>query len=265
MVRIISNWSNMGGSTTAFINLTNAFNRNGIDCIFYGAHQYHLNKCRAEQLTTSKLIIDKSDRLIFHFRIPPRRPPCHKVILSCHEQDIFKISKIDLSMFDAIHFVSQHQIEYHGNLNHPSFVIPNVLDDLKPNQKPMDKVVGIIGSVDPNKQVHVSIERALADGFTDIRIFGAITDPNYWKNVVAPLVDGSKVKYLGVSNDKQGMYDQLTDVYFSSINECKPYVVAECQLTGTIIHTLPNKNYMNQKFIYNEEEVINMWKKELDL
>ena len=96
-------------------------------------------------------------------------------------------------------------------------------------------------------------------------MFGAITDQEYFKEVVERLIDGKIVKYCGVSNDKQGMYDQLTDVYLSSIRECLPMVVGECGLTGTKLHTLPNKNYMNQKFIYNEEEIINLWRKELDL
>ena len=47
MVKIISGYSEKGGSTTAFINLTNIFNENGIDCVFYGPHQWHLDKCKS--------------------------------------------------------------------------------------------------------------------------------------------------------------------------------------------------------------------------
>ena len=35
VVKIVSGYSDKGGSTTAFINLTNFFNDNGIDCTFF--------------------------------------------------------------------------------------------------------------------------------------------------------------------------------------------------------------------------------------
>ena len=265
MIRIISGWSALGGSTTSFINLTNAFNNVGIDCIFYGPHEFHLNKCRSALISSdNKFIIDKSDNLIIHFRTPAIRPACKKVILSCHEQNVFEISKINLNVFDAVHFVSVNQIKYH-NISYPNFVIPNILDNLKANPKTSEKVVGIIGSVDYNKQTHISIQRAIGDGFDDIRLFGAITDLPYWESSVKPLVDNVRVKYIGVELDKQKMYDQITDVYFSSIRECRPMIIGECIKTNTKLHTIEGKEYLNQNFIYTNEEIINHWKEKLEV
>ena len=65
-VRILSGWSNPGGSTVAFINLTNLLNKGGIDTTFYGPHSWHLDKCKAE-LTNRLDISDPNETLIAHF------------------------------------------------------------------------------------------------------------------------------------------------------------------------------------------------------
>ena len=50
MVKIVSGWSNRGGSTFAFINLTNALNKAGYDTTFYGPHEWHLDKCKSGRM-----------------------------------------------------------------------------------------------------------------------------------------------------------------------------------------------------------------------
>jgi hypothetical protein len=50
MIKIISGHSAEGGSTEILINLTNLFNENGYDCIFYGLHDFHLGRCKSEKL-----------------------------------------------------------------------------------------------------------------------------------------------------------------------------------------------------------------------
>jgi hypothetical protein len=45
MIKIISGWSNKGGSTIALIALTNALNAEGYETTFYGPHDWHwINK-----------------------------------------------------------------------------------------------------------------------------------------------------------------------------------------------------------------------------
>lgn len=264
MIKIITGFSAQGGSTVAFINLTNALNEIGIETVLFGPHDWHIGKCRSERLMSRKLQTKVNDTLIFHFWQLQARPPVKKVILSCHEQNVFPLQNINYKVFDKIHFVSETQRQYH-KIDHPYFIIPNILDDLKFNPKPTEKVAGIIGSIDRNKQVHVSIQRALQDGFEKVLIFGKITDHQYWETEVLPLVDTEKVKYYGFVDDKQAMYDKITDVYFSSIMECKPMVVAECQLMGKNLHVLPDKNYMKQQFIYKKEDILELWKRELEI
>ena len=264
MIRIYSGWSNPGGSTVAFINLTNALNKAGYETIFYGPHDWHLDKCKAEK-TSGKMQLNKEDTLIAHFTSKiTSRPPIKNVIFSCHEQNLFPLKNINFRAFDKIHFVSEHQKQFHG-LNHPSFIIPNILDDLKANTKPIERVVGIIGSIDRNKQVHLSIRRALEDGFKKILIFGSITDQSYWQFEVLPLVDNQNIIHMGHVEDKQKMYDMITDVYFSSKLECLPYVLGECIKTNTVIHGLEDKNYMNGIYELDNNKIVDRWVKELDL
>ena len=50
MIKIITGWSNRGGSTFAFINLTNKLNEYGYETILYGPHEWHLDKCKSDLL-----------------------------------------------------------------------------------------------------------------------------------------------------------------------------------------------------------------------
>jgi hypothetical protein len=264
MVKIFSNWTNAGGSTEAFINLTNELNGRGIDCMFYGPHKYHTFKCRGD-VSYGAVPLSKNDVFITHFTAKPqKRPDVKKFILSCHEQDVFPLKKIKFDIYDKIHFVSEHQRDFHG-IDHPHFICTNVMADLKPNPKRSMNVAGIIGSVDKNKQTHISIERALKDGCGEVVIFGPITDQNYFETMVKPLVDNNEnVNVVGHVEDKQKIYDSINYLYFSSINECCPTVIGECKLTNTEVRALPNKNYMNIDYKPNDE-VVETWIKELGL
>ena len=51
MIKIISGWSNLGGSTESFIKLCNLFNDNNLECVYYGPHNYHLDKCKSDHLS----------------------------------------------------------------------------------------------------------------------------------------------------------------------------------------------------------------------
>jgi hypothetical protein len=234
MIKIISGWSEKGGSTFAFINLTNALNERGYDTIFYGPHKWHLDKCKSGILTQDFFSsINNSDNLIFHFLTLNDRPNAKKVILSCHEKDLFRVGKIK-NYWDEIVFINERQRLYHNDYNGKFSIIPNLKENLKPSNKAgLDKIAGIIGSFDPNKQVHVSIIRALNDGCEKVYLFGEprIGDP-YYENMVKPLLS-DKVILNGFVNDKQSMYDMIGRVYNSSISEVATLVKDECETTGT--------------------------------
>jgi hypothetical protein len=259
MIKIVSGWSNPGGSTTAHINLCNLFNENNMDCIFYGPHEYHLSKCISDNI--NKLSILKDDIVILHFMTKEIKANAKKLIFSCHEQNIFPLNKINYTNYDFIHYVSEHQYNYH-KVDYPHYIIPNVVDDIKPTTKPKEKIGGVIGSIDENKQVHVSIQKAIDDGCDKVFIYGKITDTNYYNKEVAPLIDGLKVRYKGYCDDKQEMYNQLTDVYQDSLMESWGYISRECKLAGINYH---GNGVVNDDSIMSNDEILNKWVEVLQL
>jgi len=263
MIKIISGWSNPGGSTTAFINLCNLFNENGYDCTFYGPHDWHLDKCKSG--TFQDINLKKKDVLIYHFLdIFKTRPPVKKFVLSLHEKDLYNLNVKEHNMFDTIHFLNEEQIEWHGGKDKFKnyFISPNTHDNLVPSPKLDLKVGGVIGTIDHNKQTHKSIERALNDGCEQVHVYGNITDQFYYRNFVSKYEKHEKVYLHGFAGNKQGVYDSVTDVYQSSLSENASFVRDECILTNVNFHG--NENIVEQVILTNKD-VLKIWVKELEL
>jgi len=260
MIKIISGWSNPGGSTTAFINLTNAFNAYGYDTSFYGPHEYHLPKCKSGLL--KDFVPTPKDIVIVHFLDVPKLN-VKKQIFSCHETDVFPLTARDMSVYSKIHYVSRWQQEWHKNKK-SYFILPNILEDLKPNKKPKEKIGGVIGSVDKNKQTHVCIQKALEDGCSVVKLFGNVNDLEYYnawvKCYIEDKVNYGNIELVGHVEDKQSMYDSITDVYQYSIRETWSYVKGECQLTNTKYHSNEATNYF---WKLDNKEIVERWIKEL--
>ena len=231
-IKILSGWSAPGGSTVAFINLCNLFNERGHDCTFYGPHEWHLDKCKAGHLSECPIDYnsEEGENLIVHYlKFPPNLPPQNKVILACHEKDVFPV-KEQTPFWTDIVYVSNAQMFWQGV---PGKVIPNVVSPLSPTKNPVLGVAGVIGSIDENKQTHLSIERALKDGYNKVVLYGKITDQPYYDAYVKKYVDEDKavVKW---QDHKQTMYDSLSKVYHSSRSETFNFVKAECEKTETL-------------------------------
>ncbi len=292
MVKIASGHSNYGGSTTAFINLCNLFNKNGIECVFYGKHKWHLDKCRSALLTD--FCLNRGDSMICHYIhsnslldlekrcrrnlkeskskiisrladmiFPKRSKELNSCVLSCHEKEVFPLQNTNYRFYDEIHYVSEEQRKWH-QVNHPYFICANVLDDLKANAGKPSKVAGIIGTIDPNKQVHVSIQRALDDGMERILIYGSVTDQDHYQHDIEPLLKKYPdiIKYMGYSEDKQSIYDSVSHVYHSSISETWGYIKGECELTGTLFH---GNSSTDGYYFMSNDDILNLWVKKLNL
>jgi hypothetical protein len=255
MIKILSGFTGPGGSTVAFNNLVNLFNDNGIDACLYGPHEWEGITCNFKR---EEPLIKSEDTVIYHFMMPPATP-CKKLILSCHETELFTMRKIEGITYDAVHFVSEFQMNWHGVKGN---VIPNVITKYKstPRHGRQPKVVGILGSIDQNKRVHKSIQRALEEGHDDIRIYGNITDGTYFATEVLPLL-GEKVSYRGVSSDMQSVYGVITDVYASSKLECLPTIQGECIHLGINYHGLTESTRSDKDFEFNNEVILEKWKK----
>lgn len=259
MIKIISGWSNPGGSTESFIKLCNLFNDNNLECVYYGPHNYHLDKCKSDHL--SNVTFKEDDKLIVHFLELRERPNVSKCILSVHEQNVFELKEKNLESFDIIQYVSKHQQDYHC-VEKESVIIPNVMDKLTYTNKTKSKVAGIIGSIDSNKQTHISLLKALRLGFKRIYIYGNITDLFYYNTLVEPIIDKNRDKIVGpkFENDKQKMYDSISDLFFSSKMECLPYVIGESRMTNTKLHTLDGVNYLNGSYEFDDNKILEQWK-----
>lgn len=262
MIKIISGWSDKGGSTFAFINLTNTLNEYGYDATFYGPHTWHLDKCKSGILDNS-LSVNEDDKLICHFIQLPSRPNASKVILSCHEKNIFEVSKIK-PYWDEVVFLNNKQREYHSEYNGEFRIIPNLKEVLKKKENTTDnkKIAGVIGSIDENKQTHLSIQRAFSEGYENVYLFGNVTDPLYYNKYVKPLMTENVIEY-GFESDKQKIYDMVDAVFLSSKSEVASLVKDECESTGTKFYGNVATDH-DVKDLTNDE-IIKEWIKVLEL
>lgn len=261
VIKIVSGWSNPGGSTEAFIQLTNLFNSSGYEAIFYGPHEYHLDYCSGGRYLGSPTI-KPEDHVISHYYRFPNKINSKKHILSCHETTVFPLAKFNLDAYNGVHMVSKLQKQWHGFLVKPVTIIPNVLADLKPNNIVKNKLCSaIIGSIDHNKQTHVSIERSIKDGIKPY-LFGAITDRGYFEEKVRPFIDSGLAEYKGVVQ-KELIYDNFAYVYHSSLHETFNYIKAECELTHVQYLGLPSAE--SGASYWNKQDILNAWKLLLEL
>jgi len=256
-IKLISGWSNPGGGTIAHIGLANLLNDNGYDCTFYGPHKWHMDKCKADSL--DKCLLGPDDILISHFIKVPNEVRVKKHILYCHEKDIFPLKEVSLSQYDFVVYVSNSQRSWHG-VNHPFAIIPPLVK--KVNWiNPNNGVAGVVGSIDKNKQTHESIYRAVKDGFSKVKLFGENNDRLYYENFVRPALSvKAKVTLEGHEDNSEAMYSQISKVYHSSLSETYGLVEAECKLSG-----IPFDGPSNGQEILGEKEVLERWKKVLDL
>ena len=257
-VKIISGHSERGGSTTSFIRLTNTLNELDFDVTFYGPHSWHIDKCKSGFL--KEVVFDKDDIVIIHFLTLPQRPNVKKIILGLHEKNLFEISKMN-PFWDTVVFLNETHKTYHSGYVGDYDIIPNLTETLvKKDKKNLNRVAGIIGTIDINKQTHISIERALSDGCDKIYLFGNITDKSYFENNVSHLLSDKVIHYDFMEN-KQEMYDMIGRVYLSSKSEVAPLVKDECDSTGTLFFGNSVTNYHDTTL--TNQEKIEKWKKVL--
>lgn len=249
-VKIISGWSNPGGSTLHHIALTNLLNANGYDCTFYGPHEWHMDKCKSALINEANPNVH--DIVISHF-ILLNKVNFKKHILSCHETNLFILKHLDLSNVDVIQFVSNSQKKWHS-VNHPSVIIPPVVDRIN-WVNPNNNIAGVIGSIDEHKQTHVSIERALKGGFDKVYLFGQITDKPYFDKMIFPYVVSNQVVVKNHYDNKEEMYNSIEAVYHSSKRETYGLVEAEC----TLAH-IPFSGPSNNQIILEEQDILERWK-----
>lgn len=264
MIKIVTGWSNKGGSTFALMNLMDELKKVGHDSIMYGPHDWHLDKCNGAMIKDFHMT--EEDIIIAHFiQLPQGGPQPKKVVLSCHEKDVFEVGNIN-PFWDTVVFLNEKQRKYHKTYFGPYEIISNIKlpFEVKPKSKKAKNTAGIIGSFDVNKQTHISIERAVNDGFNKVLLFGGVSDQNYYNEFVKPLVDKyDNVSEYGFIEDKQEMYDMVGTVYLSSKSEVASLVKDECYSTGTEFKG--NHATNNDTVDMTNEDIISKWLKVLGL
>lgn len=261
MIKIITGYSERGGSTIALINLTNELNKRGYDCIMYGPHNWHLDKCKSD--LNSNLKFDITDRVITHFVNLNHRPKVKKIVLSSHENWWFEVADIN-QYWDEVIFLHDNHRNYHWRYNGKYSIIPNLKEDLYSSDKSNVKnIAGIIGTIESRKQTHLSIQRALNDGCDKILIYGRIGEQHYYDMYVKSLIDNEKVVLMGHSLNKQEMYNSIEKVYHTSKGEVACLVKDECYLTNTEFYG--NDQTENEVSKLTNDEIIDLWIKTLEI
>ena len=260
-IKIISALSMQRGSTFSLMELCDLFNERGYDCTFYGPHDWHLDKCRGDK--TENFDVEQDDIIIGHFLPMPDRPPlAKKTILSCHEKAVFKLKEQQLDGYDKIRFVSNDQMFWQGIYGK---VIPNCMRGVEPSKAPEGKVAGVIGTLCPMKQSHISVERALADGCDKVLIYGNIYNEDYYNTHIKPILN-DKVIHMGMEMDKQKIYDSISCVYQSNSDELPEAfgrVRAECMRAEIPFHG--NKSATTKFELWDEDKIFAEWKELLEL
>ena len=233
----------------------------GIDAQFFGQVDWHLQYCKGGLI--DEISLEESDTLLVHYAKLDARPNVKRVILSCHETGLFDLKTIHTPFWDVAQFVSEQQADFQGRPD-PYVVIPNYVAPVAcKDRNPTPGVAAIIGNITPAKRTHLSIERALADGFTDIRIYGYITVSSYFKDKVEPLLADSRVSLMGYENNKSEIYRDVSAVYTSFTAEAYDLVRIECAQLG-----IPyNSTYPTppELVMIEKEDYLNAWLKLLDL
>lgn len=266
MIKILTGYSERGGSTIALSNLTNSLNEVGYETIMYGPHDYHTLKCKngkSGKLTQEVFVnLTDDDIVIIHFLRLPFRPKGKKVVLHCHEKWWYEVADVP-QFWDIAIFQNEEHRNYHNRYKGNCDWIANIKEPLlKKDKSDLDKVAGIIGSIEDRKQTHVSIQRALKDKCEKIYLFGKIGEPNYYNTFVKPLLNPKIIEY-GFTEEKQEMYDMVGRVYHSSKGETATLVKDECYTTGTMF--IGNENTQNEVSTLSNEEIIEKWKGVLEL
>jgi hypothetical protein len=262
MIKILTGYSERGGSTVALSTLTNSLNDAGYETTMYGPHDYHLGLCKSGKLNQEVYDnITEDDIVITHFLKLHQRPKAKKVYLACHEKWWFDVANVH-QYWDEVIFLHQAHADYHGKYKGEYSIIPNLKYPLiKKDKSELDMVAGIIGTIEDRKQTHISIQRALKDKCTKIYLFGKVGEQTYYDSNVKPLLSLPKIIEYGFADSKQDMYDMIGRVYHSSKGEVACLVKDECWSTGTKF--FGNEETEHEVSELSNKEIIELWVKKI--
>jgi hypothetical protein len=230
-VKFITGNGNFGGSTIALIEHCRLLNDRGYDSGIYSFEDWVVSKYdRARPM--SDLKVEEDDILVYHLLEQSKKPRCKKCYLYLHEKSLWNLKVRVTTGFDNIVFVSESQREWH---NRDGVVIPNPMSHLVDpalHNPPGQNVAGIVGTIQPRKLQHLSIQQALLDGRSKVLLFGDY-DKDYWEGYIRPLLS-DRVVYRGLYEPERrmDMYSEFDVLYIHSSDESASLALGECRLLG---------------------------------
>lgn len=142
----------------------------------------------------------------------------------------------------------------------PSSIIPNPVEVDFVWQPPTEPVAGIIGTVEPRKAPHISIQKAQDAGFKKILLYGNKA-PAYFDEYVAPLLN-EDVRYMGLADDREAMYNSISEVFHYSTQEQALMVLGECKKLGIPFH---GSDDVHDWDLYSDEHIVTAWRNLLEV
>lgn len=253
MIKIVTGYSGPGGSTLAFKNLCNEFNKRDLICEMYGPNEWH-TQFGSNFKSIKNLSLSKTDKVISHF-IDLNPPFVQNTIFSCHEMWWFDFKKIN-NNFSKVHFLTQKQADYHNSIKN-YFLLPNIKEQIQVTRDSSStNVAGVIGAIEHRKNTVASIERALKDKCSKVLLFGPVMDDKYFKDFIVPMM-GHGVIYMGYEKSKEAIYSKIDRVYHTSNGEVASLVKDECYSTGTLF--FGNESTDNEVSKMSNDEIIKVW------
>jgi hypothetical protein len=257
-IKFVLGFSDFGGSTIAIMEQCKLLDSNGYDVDIYGVSiwplsQYHKYK------HVSELRIEPEDILIYHVTELENRPNCKLCLLYLHEKHIFRLIHRKVSGYDNFIFLNESQKQFHEKQN--GFIVPNrflSLVDPKQHFPPNKNIAGIVGTIQHRKQQHVSIQKALENNCSEVRLYGNYVS-DYFDDYIKPLLS-DRVIYCGHIDPKyrMKMYNEFDDLYHYSTDESSSLVVGECKILNKKVF---KSEEVDDCEIFNDEKILTCWNK----
>ena len=293
MIKIVSHSSKPAGDIVALVTLCRLLNAAGHTCALYAPDRWHLDKCPSETLDNFRP--DKGDTIVANgfpltsaselYSLPQlleknrgnswrhffrkmslcsfrrAKPPVDfQLVLTCQERSFCR-RRTNLNFYHKIHILNDGG-QISREKQPPAFACPNPVDSLHQSPRKPTRTAGIIGSICRENRIEDSIKRAFVDGMDKVIIFGHLADPVYYYRTVRTAMERhpGKVQFSGFVDDKQALYDSISDAYCSPDNPCSS-VRVESSMTGTHFH---GGSHAPEAAMDNDQ-IVALWSKELGL
>lgn len=254
-VKFITGNGNFGGSTIALIEHCRLLNANGYEATIYSFEDWVLGKCEWAR-RMSDLKVEEDDILVYHLLEQSKKPRCKKCYLYLHEKSLWNLKVRVTTGFDNLVFVSESQKEWHAR---DGVVIPNPMSHLVDpalHRPPGQNVAGVVGTIQPRKLQHLSIQQALLDGRSKVLLFGDY-DKDYFEGYIKPLLS-DRVVYRGLFEPERrmDMYSEFDVLYIHSSDESASLALGECRMLGKEV---AKDDMVADYGVASDEEVLARW------